>query len=60
MVVSEVFSQGFVTDRSAPLPFIYFFSGQIIYITFQFLLWLSIWIKPASFKEVMNRRFSLN
>lgn len=57
MVVSEVFSQGFVTDRSAPLRSVYFFSGQIIYITFLFFQWLSIWIKPVSFKEVMNRQF---
>lgn len=54
MVVSQVFSQGFVADCSAPLCCFYSFSGSTISITRRG--W-SIWIKPASFKEVMSCEF---
>lgn len=49
MVVSKVFSQGFVTDRSFPHRSIYFYSGQIIYITLLLNFQrLRIWINRVS------------
>lgn len=53
MVVSKVFSQGFVTPHSAP-SVSFQVKLSILHSNFQRL---SIWIKPFSFKEVMNCQF---